>query len=68
MSIDTQAWRDSIWKNYKHTDNNQKLSVTLEEAYIVKKQMSLNLQFLSCAKIQQRFEPLIMVSTRGDIS
>jgi hypothetical protein len=49
--VDTQSWADAIWKTYKHPDKNTKMSVTIEEAYIVKKQMSLNLHFVSASKI-----------------
>lgn len=51
-AVDSQTWADSIWKTYKHTDKNTKMSVTVEEAYVVKKQMALNLHFVSAQKIQ----------------
>ena len=44
------------------------MNVTLEEAYIVKKQLSLNLHYVSVSKIREKFEPLIMVSARGEIT
>jgi hypothetical protein len=46
-----KGWSDTLWKTYKHPDKNSKLNVSIEEAYIVKKQLSLNLQFISCSKI-----------------
>lgn len=62
------TWSDMIFGTYKHDDKNSKLNVTIEEAYIAKKQLSLNIHFVSCGKIKQRFEPLIMATTRGDLS
>ena len=35
---------------------------------MVKKQISLNLHYVSCNKIRERFEPMIMVSARGDMN
>jgi len=46
-----KSWSETLWKTYKHDDKNNKLNVSIEEAYIVKKQLSLNLQFVSCSKI-----------------
>jgi len=42
--------------------------VTLEEAYMIKKQQSLNIHFIPCAKITQRFDQLNNKSGAEDVN
>ena len=63
-----QGWSDTLWHTWKHEDKQAKLCVTVEEAYMVKKQLSLNLHFVSCEKMRAKFEPQLMMSARGTVN
>ena len=52
---------------WQHPNVNDRVLLSAEEAYMMKKQKTLNIHFITCDKIKQRFQIVETTSINQDI-